>query len=187
MLRESGNTSLSCSKSVTSLKRGISRITLIGVLAVLLLSSCGYSERYENVRETVYIMDTGIRYHLESCRFVTPQAEKVLLGYAVGEHFSPCPVCKPPRLIETEADPARDFRRVLIGSATFAFFVFGAPFIIRRLIYRRRALHIAKCRFGDKWRGKSRTERKQIIAEGITSFKNPPPSRPSADRERIRY
>jgi hypothetical protein len=138
------------------------------VLLAFGATSCFLSrDRYTNAREPVYILDTGIRYHLASCRYVTEDAEEVPLGYAVGQGFTPCPVCSPPRLEETEPDPRRDLRIVIAGAVILLFGVVVAPSIVRNRIYRSRATRVAKCKVGEDWRSIPRSERKRLIGEAI--------------------
>ena len=155
--------------------RARSCLCLVIMVTIASLISCGEEDFYQNAREPVFIMDTGIRYHLESCRFVTEDADEVYLGYAVDHNFTRCPVCRPPMLIENELDPARDFRVVLIGGVAMVFLIVGGPFATRHLICRRRALHIVKCRFGDRWRVMLKSDREQEIANIIEQFKHPSP------------
>jgi cytoskeletal protein RodZ len=49
---------------------------------------------------TVYITDTGERYHDESCRHLDQSEYAVTLREAVALGLSPCRTCEPPKLVE---------------------------------------------------------------------------------------
>jgi competence protein ComEC len=46
---------------------------------------------------TVYITDTGERYHVSSCRYLRYSKHPVALGEAKSRGYTPCKVCQPPR------------------------------------------------------------------------------------------
>lgn len=46
---------------------------------------------------TVYITDTGERYHVSSCRYLRYSKHPVPLGEAKRRGYTPCKVCQPPR------------------------------------------------------------------------------------------
>ena len=46
---------------------------------------------------TVYITNTGERYHISSCRYLRYSKHPVSLGEAKRRGYTPCKVCQPPR------------------------------------------------------------------------------------------
>jgi len=46
---------------------------------------------------TVYITDTGERYHVASCRYLRYSKHPVSLRVAKNRGYTPCKVCQPPR------------------------------------------------------------------------------------------
>lgn len=46
---------------------------------------------------TVYITNTGERYHVSSCRYLRYSKHPVSLGEAKRRGYTPCKVCQPPR------------------------------------------------------------------------------------------
>jgi hypothetical protein len=46
---------------------------------------------------TVYITDTGERYHVSSCRYLRYSKHPVPLAEAKRRGYTPCKVCQPPR------------------------------------------------------------------------------------------
>jgi hypothetical protein len=47
---------------------------------------------------TVYVTDTGKRYHRAECRYLRYSRREVSLKEAVDAGYTPCHVCKPPVL-----------------------------------------------------------------------------------------
>lgn len=45
---------------------------------------------------TVYITDTGDKYHLDGCRYLNESKIAILLSEAKAKGYKPCGVCKPP-------------------------------------------------------------------------------------------
>lgn len=51
----------------------------------------------ENLQgETVYITNTGTKYHRDGCRFLSKSKIAVLLEKIDVEKYAPCSVCNPP-------------------------------------------------------------------------------------------
>ena len=46
---------------------------------------------------TVYVTDTGEKYHRHGCRYLARSSIPILLEAAAGR-FEPCSVCRPPRM-----------------------------------------------------------------------------------------
>jgi hypothetical protein len=46
---------------------------------------------------TVYITDTGARYHLATCRYLRSSKHPISLREAKRLGYTPCKVCQPPR------------------------------------------------------------------------------------------
>lgn len=51
----------------------------------------------QNNELTVYITDTGKRYHLSTCRYLSSSKHAIALGDAKRRGYTPCKVCQPPR------------------------------------------------------------------------------------------
>lgn len=51
----------------------------------------------ENDELTVYVTDTGERYHLSSCRTLRGNGRPISLGEARRRGYTACRVCQPPR------------------------------------------------------------------------------------------
>ena len=47
---------------------------------------------------TIYVTKTGSSYHRGSCRYLSKSKISISLIDAVAKGYSPCSVCKPPRL-----------------------------------------------------------------------------------------
>lgn len=50
----------------------------------------------EKVDETVYITDTGSKYHTSTCRYLDKSKKAIALSQACAQGYTPCLVCKPP-------------------------------------------------------------------------------------------
>lgn len=46
---------------------------------------------------TVYITETGSKYHLSSCRYLRSSKIQITLSSAKSQGYTPCSVCDPPR------------------------------------------------------------------------------------------
>jgi len=51
----------------------------------------------ENAQLTVYVTESGARYHLSSCRTLRGNGRPISLGEAKRRGYTPCKVCQPPR------------------------------------------------------------------------------------------
>ena len=165
-------------QEVPAVRRKSSRPRGIAVLGILLLlAACSSGDRFENADSTVYITESGTRYHRESCIYVDESAEEVPLGYAVGQGLRRCPVCSPPELEEAEPDRLRSFLLFLGGGLLAACIILGIPTIVHAVSVRRQATQIAMSRAGPTWRELSRTERLQRIRLAKARLEEPPPDR----------
>jgi len=51
----------------------------------------------ENDQLTVYVTESGARYHLSSCRTLRGNGRAISLADAKRRGYTPCKVCQPPR------------------------------------------------------------------------------------------
>ena len=51
----------------------------------------------ENDELTVYVTDTGRRYHLSTCRMLRDSRHAISLGEAKRRGYTACKLCQPPR------------------------------------------------------------------------------------------
>jgi hypothetical protein len=69
-----------------------------------------------NGDQTVYITRSGKKYHAEGCRFLRQSMTPAKLKDAVKSGYTPCSVCKPPKLdkdgdIKPAADSSKNQRQ----------------------------------------------------------------------------
>lgn len=57
---------------------------------------------------TVYITNTGTKYHRESCSSLSKSRIPITLEEAVERGYEPCGICQPPGYGETRQEPARE-------------------------------------------------------------------------------
>ena len=62
------------------------------VLILLLVIGCGNKDAI-----TVYVTETGSKYHRDGCEFLANSKIPVTLDKAKKEGYEPCKVCKPPK------------------------------------------------------------------------------------------
>lgn len=55
---------------------------------------------YPCIAQTVYVTDTGTKYHLSTCRYVNISSNSMGIEKAA-EKYEPCGVCKPPKYKKT--------------------------------------------------------------------------------------
>ncbi|HRY53032.1 MAG TPA: hypothetical protein P5142_00310 [Spirochaetia bacterium] len=67
------------------------------LLLFLISSSCAQLVEADG-STTVYITNTGYAYHTEDCRFLYKSKIAISLADAIEQGYTPCKVCKPPRL-----------------------------------------------------------------------------------------
>lgn len=63
------------------------------LLLFLALSFSTLAACQTTTTDTVYVTDTGIRYHKEGCRYLKYSKRKLSLTVAVKEGYTPCKVC----------------------------------------------------------------------------------------------
>jgi hypothetical protein len=66
-------------------------ITII-ILMILPISSCYKAPKYDI---TVYITESGEKYHKERCRYLKSSKIEINLSRALYDNYEPCKVCKP--------------------------------------------------------------------------------------------
>jgi hypothetical protein len=69
------------------------------LLSVLLLGgmvfSCSTDDPIDDSVSLVWISDTGEKYHLQSCRYVTSNFYSIEKSEAISRGYTACKVCKP--------------------------------------------------------------------------------------------
>lgn len=70
-------------------KRGIAFVILL-LLATAILAAPAST--------TVYVTQSGEKYHADGCRYLSKSKIAISLGDAVAQGYDPCKVCKPPTL-----------------------------------------------------------------------------------------
>jgi hypothetical protein len=71
------------------------RIKIISILLFIgLFLLCCTSPFDPNI--TVYITQSGTKYHKEDCSYLSSSKIAITLGEACAKGYSPCSVCKPP-------------------------------------------------------------------------------------------
>ena len=81
-----------CKATFKALKKGKATITAkIGSKVF----KCRVTVRYKNQKKgkTVYITDTGLKYHKYTCRFLRKSKTKVSLSWAKSHGYTQCSVC----------------------------------------------------------------------------------------------
>ncbi|MDQ1274037.1 MAG: competence protein ComEC [Planctomycetota bacterium] len=64
------------------------------ILIIFLLASCS---SILDSNPTVYITDTGSKYHRDGCRYLSKSKIAISLDEAKSQGYTPCSVCKPPQ------------------------------------------------------------------------------------------
>jgi hypothetical protein len=84
------------------------KITIL-LVAVLSLAACGDFTSSDNKDDsssidsaTVYITETGSKYHLSGCQYLAHSKVPISLSEAKRLGYEPCSVCKPPRSMAAE-------------------------------------------------------------------------------------
>ena len=71
---------------------------LVLLVVFLLIFSLVASVSADNGGMTVYITNTGSKYHMAGCRYLSNSSHAITLEAAVQLGKTPCSVCKPPHL-----------------------------------------------------------------------------------------
>ena len=137
------------------------------------ISGCHLLDRYENADEIVYLIEHGDRYHDAECPYVDESATEVLLSAAVSRHFTPDPVCSPPRLEERVSNRTLSILLFGIGGVGTAFIILGIPSLLQRRNTKIKASDIARTRAGESWNTMSPEERRQLVNETISRLNEP--------------
>mgnify|MGYP000014758105 FL=1 len=77
-------------------------LSIFLALSLLLLSSCTKKpKKYSSSKAdsvTVYVTDTGHKYHKKNCSYLKYSKNEITLSEAIDENYSPCLVCVPPEI-----------------------------------------------------------------------------------------
>jgi micrococcal nuclease len=71
------------------------KITIAFALLFLLMA-CSSTTSTSADSTTVYITNTGTKYHLEGCRYLDSSKIAISLSDACAKGYTPCSVCNPP-------------------------------------------------------------------------------------------
>ncbi len=66
---------------------------LLACLMLLPIISCYHAPKNDI---TVYITETGEKYHKEHCRYLKSSKIEIALSKAIYKNYKPCKVCRPP-------------------------------------------------------------------------------------------
>lgn len=69
----------------------------------------------ESVTQTVYVTNTGTKYHRAGCRYLSKSSIPISLE-AASNRYGPCSVCSPPRLQGTTIKQSRTTPQKIISS-----------------------------------------------------------------------
>ncbi len=70
------------------------QISFLSIIFLFLLTSVS--------AQTVYITNTGSKYHREYCRYLSRSSNAISLSKAIAEGYTPCKVCSPPITVTTK-------------------------------------------------------------------------------------
>jgi hypothetical protein len=74
-------------------------LALFAYTSVVHVSGASAQQVEQDAKEvTVYVTDTGKRYHRDGCRYLAYSKHAIALKDAVARGYTPCHVCKPPVL-----------------------------------------------------------------------------------------
>lgn len=79
------------------------KLAVVSVALILILSGCtedkedhrAASDPYQAVDASVYITETGGKYHRWSCRYLKDSCYEISLSKAIARGYTACSVCKP--------------------------------------------------------------------------------------------
>jgi hypothetical protein len=79
-------------------KRVLFLLFSIVLISTLLSFSCKKDEPTANDNsETVYVTDTGSKYHRSTCQYLDQTKRAISLNDAKKQGYTPCSVCNPPK------------------------------------------------------------------------------------------
>ena len=143
------------------------------MLVAATVAGCNLLDRYANANEIVYLIEHGDRYHDAECPYVDEEATEVSLSYAIARHYTPDPICSPPRLEERMSNRSLSIALFVVGGFGTAFLVLGVPSLIQRRNTRVKATDIARARSGESWDTLSRKEQKRLIRDTVSRLNEP--------------
>lgn len=81
--------------------KNIKKCLVILMLISTIFSGCGsnsddISDNDYNSGITVYVTDSGSKYHKSGCRYLSKSKYEIDLYEAIEEGYEPCKVCDPP-------------------------------------------------------------------------------------------
>ena len=54
--------------------------------------------------QTVYVTDTGEKYHRDACRYLAKSKNAIELSEAISQGYGACKICKPPQSVSKKAE-----------------------------------------------------------------------------------
>lgn len=70
-------------------------LLLIAALCVGMIGIMGSCEEPKSDSDTVYITETGSKFHKWGCQYLGDSAIPISRGEAIEKGYTPCSVCKP--------------------------------------------------------------------------------------------
>jgi len=71
-------------------------VSVVAVLLLALVASCMMPTTPDN-SVTVYVTNTGSKYHRSGCRYLSQSKIAISLSQAKAQGYTACSVCDPPR------------------------------------------------------------------------------------------
>lgn len=68
--------------------------------------------------QTVYITNTGEKYHISGCRYLHKSKISIELSDALAQGYTACKVCRPTQTIKTKKEPVTESRDETIDTST---------------------------------------------------------------------
>lgn len=69
-------------------------LIILALLFCINLTSCYHAPKHDM---SVYITESGQKYHKKNCRYVRNKEIEINLSRALYDKYDPCKVCDPPR------------------------------------------------------------------------------------------
>jgi hypothetical protein len=70
--------------------------------------------------QTVYVTDTGEKYHRDGCRYLAKSKNAIELSDAINQGYGACKICKPPQSVSKKTvvkeEKAPDYNRNAVSS-----------------------------------------------------------------------